>query len=62
MTDTDRALARIESLARRIESFTGAALEGIPGEHDAEMISACNDGAREIQSILTRLMPEGGGV
>ena len=55
MTDIDRALARIESLARRIESFTGAALEGIPGEHDAELVAACTDAAREIQSILARL-------
>lgn len=52
MTDTDRALARIESLARRIESFTGAALEGVPGEHDAELVAACTDAAREIRAIL----------
>ncbi|MCG5509621.1 hypothetical protein [Ectothiorhodospira lacustris] len=52
MTDAGRALARIESLARRIESFTGAALEGVPGEHDAELVAASTDAAREIRAIL----------
>ena len=56
MTDIDRAIARIETLARRIESFTGEALEGVPGAHDAELVAACTDAAREIQSILTRLI------
>ena len=55
MTDADRNLSRIETLARRIESFTGAALDGVPGEHDAELVAASADAAREIRAILERM-------